>query len=304
MTKIFIVILNWNGKKDTLACLESMEKLILKNTDCQIVVVDNGSTDDSVAAFKKFQSKIPLVVLETYQNLGFAAGNNVGIEYSLAQSADFVMILNNDTLVDKNLVQEFLNGAKNYPKAGILSPKIYFAKGYEFHKKRYKSKDLGKVIWSAGGKFDWNNVYGNNIGVDEVDKGQFDSEHEIDFATGACMFISARALKKVGTFDDRYFLYLEDGDLSIRMKKNGWNVQFIPKAVIWHKVSQSSVIGSDLNDYFITRNRLLFGMKYAPLRAKFALIRESIWFVQNGRTWQAIGAKDFYLRKFGKGSWK
>lgn len=303
MNKVFIVVLNWNQSKLAIECLQSLKKLRIKNYELSIVVVDNGSTDSSVDKIKRFMNMdLRFKIIENKTNLGFARGNNVGIKYALENGADYVMVLNNDTEVDLNLVV-YLTEAMKDKSIGAVSPKIYFAKGFEFHKDRYSRKDLGKVIWYAGGKIDWNNVYGVNRGVDEVDCGQYDDLAETDFATGACMMLSARAVKKTRLFDEKYFMYLEDGDLSMRMRKGGWKVVYEPKGIVWHKVAQSSGIGSNLNDYFITRNRLLFGMKYAPLRAKIALVKESIKFLLSGRKWQKIGVRDFYLGRFGRGSY-
>ena len=151
---------------------------------------------------------------------------------------------------------------------------------------------------------DWDNIYGSNHGVDEVDKGQFEKTRETDFATGACMLLRSEALKDIGLFDEKYFMYLEDADLSEKLKKKGWEVLYTSKTEIWHKVAQSSGIGSDLNDYFITRNRLLFGMRYAKCRTKLALVRESFKLLLTGRRWQKTGVRDFYLGRFRKGSWK
>ncbi len=303
--RVFVVVLNWNRADDTLECLRSISDLHLPNTSLTVVVVDNASTDDSVERIKKGKWPFNFVVLKNSRNLGFAAGNNVGIDYSLKSGADYVMVLNNDTIVNKNLLDNLISSfdCKN-KKVGVVSPKIYFAKGFEFYKNRYSENDLGRVIWYAGGRIDWNNVFGINVGVDEVDKGQFDKEVETDFATGCCSLFSALALKRVGLYDKRYFMYFEDVDLSVRLKKVGYKVLFNPKGMVFHKVAQSSGIGSDLNDYFITRNRLLFGMKYAPIRSKIALIRESFRFLVSGRKWQKVGVIDFYRGNFGKGSWK
>ncbi|OGM22615.1 hypothetical protein A2961_03445 [Candidatus Woesebacteria bacterium RIFCSPLOWO2_01_FULL_39_21] len=309
MKNVFIVILNWNRAQDTLDCLKSIKKLLITDFRLSIIVVDNASTDDSVRLIKEFIN-LPRItnfrfeLIVNNSNLGYAGGNNIGIKYALEREADYVMVLNNDTLLDSDLMNQFIKSSKNYPGAGILSPKIYFAKGFEFHKSRYKSEDLGKVVWYAGGEIDWDNVYATNFGVDEVDRGRFESDREIDFATGTCMFLSARAVKQVGMFDERYFMYLEDADLSQRMKRAGWKVLYTPGAKLWHKIAQSSAVGSELNDYFITRNRLLFGMCYAPLRAKVAIVRESVKFILKRREWYRKGAIDFYLRRFGKGSWQ
>ena len=115
--------------------------------------------------------------------------------------------------------------------------------------------------------------------------------------------INTKALKDVGGFDRRYFMYLEDVDLSLRMKRKGWRVSFVPEAKLWHKVAQSSGIGSDLNDYYLTRNRIGFALKYAPMRVKMAVVKEAIKLLYMGREWQKKGAWDFALGKMGKGSY-
>ncbi len=299
--KVFVIILNWNQPELTIECIKSVLKMHHKNFELNIVIVDNGSSDDSI---KKFETLNNIEILKNSVNMGFAEGNNVGIRHALNKNAEFVMLLNNDTEVDENLAEELLKVAVNNEEVGIVSPKIYFARGFEFHGDRYEKADLGKVIWYAGGVIDWDNVYGSNRGVDEVDKGQYDDKKELDFATGACMLLRSSALKEAGVFDKKYFLYLEDLDLSYRMKESGWKIVFAPKARLWHKVSQSSGIGSNLNDYFITRNRLLFGMRYAKLRTKIALLRESIKFLLIGRSWQKRGVWDFYFGNLGKGNYK
>src|SRR3989344_3142043 len=329
MTKIFIIILNWNRPEDTIDCLKSIDKMLLvKGFELRVIVVDNGSTDESVINIKIYLQTlvsdtkkilrkgknhlsqirnnsldVTYNIVENRTNLGFAGGNNVGIQYALKNGADYVMVLNNDTILDKNIINEFTKASHKFPEVGIFSPKIYFAKGFEFRKDRYRSNELGKVIWYAGGKIDWDNLYGTNIGVDEVDKGQFEKPGEIDFATGTCMFIRAAALKKSGGFNEKYYMYLEDVELSLRMKKRRFDIYFIPSAKLWHKVSQSSAIGNELNDYFIHRNRLLLGMKYAKIRTRFALYRESLRFLWSVRPWQRRGVMDFYLGILGKGSW-
>ncbi len=308
MKRIFIIILNWNQPKLTVECLNSIHELRITNYELKVIVVDNGSDDDSVNRIKsKIQnpkSKEEIVLLETDTNLGFTGGNNVGIQHALENGADYIVLLNNDTEVESNLIEGLLKTFKENPNCGAVSPKIYFAKGFEFHHDRYEKSDLGKVIWYAGGNMDWNNVYGSNHGVDEVDTGQFEKGEKTDFATGCSVMIPRKVIEKVGLLDENYYLYMEDVDLCQRIQNAGYEIRYTPYGHLWHKVSQSSGIGSNLNDYFITRNRLYFGMKYASIRARFALIRESIRFLLNGREWQKIGVRDFYLRKFGKGSWK
>jgi len=291
--------------KLTRQTIESLGKSNTKGFEMEILVVDSGSGDGSVAMLRKFQPlspKIQYKLIELPSNLGYSGGNNVGINDALFRS-DYIALLNDDTIVDNNLIRNIFLEHEKRKKVGAISPKIYFAKGFEFHKNRYKKHELGKVIWYAGGVIDWDNVYGSNKGVDEVEVGQFEKFVDTDFANGSFVMYKTKALADVGIFDERYYLYFEDVDLSMRLKNRGWRVAYSPKGKLWHKVSQGSGIGSALNDYYITRNRLLFGLKYANLRAKIALIKESAKLLLFGRKWQKIGVRDYYLRKFEKGSW-
>ena len=300
--KVFIVILNFNGWQNTIECLNSLSKLEMpKNIDVESVVVDNASSDNSVREIKAGFPK--LTMIENQANLGFTGGNNEGLRYVLKSGANFVMLLNNDTIVDSNLVEKMLEPFEHDTISAVV-PKIYFEKGYEFHKNRYKDSEKGKVIWYAGGKMDWDNLIGENIGVDEVDQGQFDIRMEVELETGCCFMIRSYVLENVGVFDDRYFLYYEDADLSERIKKAGFKIIYEPKAIVWHKNAESSGVGSDLHDYYISRNRLLFGMTYASARTKLALLRESFTLLRTGRKWQRSGVRDFYLRRFGRGTFQ
>ncbi len=301
--QLSIVLVNYNTAKDTLECLNSLaEANVPKDFSHQIIVVENASTDDSLKILKKsLQKQVKLIVAST--NTGFAGGNNLGVKEALKNNPSHILFLNNDTVVPKSFFTDLINSAINDPSVGLVTPKIYFAQGYEFHKDRYEKNELGKVIWSAGGILDINNVLGSNAHVDEVDKGQFKKTTPTDFATGACLLIKKEVVDQIGLFDERYFLYLEDLELSIRAKRKGWQVVFDPTIYLWHKVSQSSGVGSSLNDYFITRNRLLFGFTYASLRTRFALLREAIRFLISGTKAQRTAVIDFFRGRFGKGSW-
>ncbi len=236
------------------------------------------------------------------KNLGFAGGNYVGIKKAIADGCEYIMLLNNDTIVDVNLVKGLLKVMDQDKKIGISAPKIYFAPGFEFHKK-YKKIDQGKVIWYAGGVMDWKNVIGRQRGVDEVDVGQYDTEELTEFATGCCMMIRSQILEKIGMFDDRYFLYYEENDFCQKVKRAGLKIVYVPSAFLWHKNAQSTGgVGSALQDYFISRNRMLFGNLYAPFKTKLALFRESLRLLKSGRTWQKKGIQDYYLKRFGGGS--
>lgn len=302
MKNVFISIIDFNGKENTIECLNAIDSMKIENFRLNVIVIDNAS-EIEFSLNKTFRN-FSLKLIRNKENLGFAGGNNVGIRYALEHGADYVLVLNNDTLVDKNLIEELLK-VTDYKNIGILAPKIYFAPGFEFHKNRYSKKDLGMVFWYAGGEMDWQNVIGHHRGVDEVDHGQYDDILETQFASGCCMFIKKAVFDKVGLFDNKYFLYYEDADFSERVKKADFKIAYVPKAALWHKNAGSAGgSGSKLQDYYITRNRLLFGVRYAPPRAKLALIKESFLIFFKGRYWQRRGVLDFYLNRFGKGSFK
>lgn len=304
MKKICILILNWNRPSVTLETLSSVKKLKKpKSSILLVVLVDNASKDDSVEVFKKFKKEninMDIEIIQNNQNLGYAGGNNVGLRYAIRYAFDYVLVLNNDVILKENLLVEMLKAHEQYPQYSIFSPKIYFAKGHEFHKNRYTAKDLGKVIWYGGGVIDWKNIYSTHRGLNEVDKGQFDICIETEVASGTCMFISKEVLGNV-VFDEKLFMYWDDVDFSLRARQKGYRILFVPNTHIWHKVSASSKIGSDLNDYYLTRNRMVIGMRYASLRAKIALLRESLYFFLKGRQWQKKAILDFYIGKMGKG---
>ncbi len=294
MKKVAIITLNYNGKKDTLELLESLTKLTIDNGQLKIVVVDNGSIDGSIQAFHKQFPEVDIV--QAGENLGFSGGYNKGIEYARIWGADYFLLINNDCLIkDSDLVLQLLKTAESDPKIGLVSPKIYFAPGFEFHKDRYKKENLGKVIWFAGGKFDWDNIGNIHRGIDEIDKGQYDQIEESEIFSGACVLIKKEVLGKLEGLDEKYFLYFEDSDLAKRAKEAGFRIYYDGKAALYHKVSQSTGVGSKITDYYHTRNRLIFGIQYGELRTKFALIREALKLFVFGRPAQRKGVLDFYL---------
>lgn len=301
MIKVGLVILHFNKPDLTEACLESVRQLETKGFKIEVIVVNNNPLEKIDFLKKKF---LEFIFLKTSKNLGYAGGNNFGIKKALARKADFVLLLNNDTFFDKKLVIEFLKAAKADKQVGVLGPKIYFAPGCEFHQQIYQQKDKGKVIWYAGGLVDWQNIIASHRGVDEVDQRQYIQLEATDFVSGCAMLVRKEVFEKVGFFDENYFLYLEDVDWCWRAKRKGYKIIFVPSAKLWHANAGSSEVGGPLHDYYLTRNRMLFGFKYASWRAKFALIRESLKILFKGSPWQKLGIKDFYLRRFGQTGFK
>jgi len=294
--KIAVIIVNYKGSQDTIECVNSVNASNLeRGISLRIIVVENGSNDGSKEKLRELKG---IKLIENRVNLGYSGGNNLGISDALRTNADFILILNNDVVLDKYAISYLLKSAN---RADIISPKIYFAKGFEFHKSRYKKDELGRVIWYAGGQIDWNNVMGIHIGVDEVDTGQYNQNKEIDFATGACILVKRNVFEKIGLFDEKYFLYLEDMDLCVRAKKADFKIMYEPKAVLWHKNAQSAGgSGSKLQDYYISRNRLLFAFKYAKNKTKLAVVKQLIKQSANRPRRKAL--LDFLTFNFGKGT--
>lgn len=306
MVKIAIIVLNWKQPKLTIETINSLLKIKENQQQFHIFLVDNGSTDDSFEQFQRsFKNNQKVTLLNTQKNLGYVGGNNFGIQKALEKDFDWILLINNDVIVDPKFLDELIKKAIDDPKLKILGPKIYFAPGHEYHKDRYSKSELGKVIWSVGGQMDWKNILGSNVGIDEVDHGQFDKiKYNLDFISGCCILINSDIIRKIGYFDEKYFMYLEDADFCTRAKNFGFKNAYIPSSIIWHINAGSSSSGSELHNYFLTRNRLLFGFRYAGFRAKFALFRESIKILFTSVSkWQKIGVRDYYLNKLGKGSW-
>lgn len=297
MTHVAAVIVNWNGKDDTIVALSSLQKVRKEGVKLTIIVVDNGSTNDSVSAIKKAHPWVTMV--ETGKNLGFTGGNNAGIKKAMDAGADLIWLLNNDTIVEAGVLS-FVS-AFDDPTVGVVGSKIYFAPGHEYHKARYTKDERGNVFWYAGGLIDWPNMYASHRGVDEVDHGQYDKVEDTPFVTG-CSLIARRAvIEKIGVLDDKYFLYSEDLDFCLRAKRAGWRLVYYPKSVVWHvNAGSTGGAGNPLHEYYLTRNRLLVGMRYAPPRTKIALLREAVEFLMGASAVKQQAVWDFVLGKWGK----
>jgi GT2 family glycosyltransferase len=275
MKHVTVILVNWKGTDDTLACLKTLKSIIVPQSySFEIIVVDNASGEDHVARIRRSFPDVNILVQK--ENLGFAGGNNVGIQYALGKDSDYVWLLNNDTEVDKNALTGLLE-VFDKPDVGIAGSKIYFYKGFEFHHDRYKEKERGTVIWHAGGQVDWANMYASHRGVDVVDDGNYGKVIPVPFVSGCSFMISKDVISQIGMLDEQYFMYYEDFDYCMKAKQKGYVVVYAPKSILWHKNSGSTGRpGNNLHEYYLTRNRLVIGFKYAPIRTKFALFREAI----------------------------
>ncbi len=292
MPKVFIIILNWNRWPDSLECLDS-----LKNNDYQnyqIVIVDNGSKK------KPELSDANIKFIYNQENLGFSGGNNVGIKYALEKGADYILLLNNDTVVSRNFLSKLVGAGEKDKNFGMIGPKIYF-------------ENASKKIWSAGGKVNWLYNKGEMRGFGKIDKGRYDKPdiQETEYLTGCCLLIKREVIEKIGYMPEEYFLYYEDTDWSLKARKRGYKCIFVPKAVIWHKGSKSSISGSSSYIYYHIRNGLVMAKKYTPFYLKPFVHLDALWravkqlvklLFPSKRMWAKAalkGINDFYLGKKG-----
>ncbi len=243
--KITIIIPNWNGKKFLLECFESIFKINYSNYS--VIMVDNGSFDKSVQFVK---DKFPQVeIIENKRNLGFAAACNQGIRQAFKDKADYVLLLNNDTVVSSNFLIKMVKAGEHNKKIGIIGSKIYY----------FENK---KKIWFAGGKFIWWRGSGKHCFWQKIEKKELRGVRKSDFITGCAMLIKKQVFEDIGYFYEPYFLTVEDLDFCWQAKKKGWEIVVNLDSYLWHKVSASRQGEfSFSNGYYGTRNRLVFAFK-------------------------------------------
>jgi len=299
MDHVSFIIVNYNTDTETHQCLTSLRQIHSSGFKHQIVIVDNGSRE--TFALTKKELELPVEVVRSESNLGFTGGNNLGITYALDKyQSDYVLLLNNDTYVNPTFLREMCSFSHKHPQYGLICPKIYFARGYEYHQ-IYRPSDRGNVLWYGGGSIDWPNLLCFHRAVDEVDRGQVDSQLTSDFATGCCVLIKREVLEKIGLFDERYFLYLEDVDLSVRAEAAGYGIGFASQAKVWHKNAGSSGgAGSTLHQYYQTRNRLLFGLMHGSWRNKITTVSYLVRLLFSSLKAEKTAAIDLLLLRLGK----
>lgn len=246
---VYAVTLNWNRKEDTLACLASL--LEMEPAPAHVILVDNGSTDGTPRAVTEQFPEVEVLV--NAENLGFAGGMNVGLRAALDAGAEYVLCLNNDTLVASDLLGKLLEIAWENGQIGIVAPKIYYA-------------DPPDQIWYAGAfRRRWFPAFSFS-GYGKPDGPRYDRCHDVDYATGCGLLIRASVLQEVGLFDaDTFFMYHEDLDLSERVRRAGYRVVYAPQARMWHKESASTAPLSSQKWYYLARYIVPFFHRYYRL---------------------------------------
>lgn len=291
--KIGIVMVNYNGSQLTIDCIDSLQKSTYSNY--HIYLVDNGSHEEQLCELKRYCSKLLNVTLiDTKVNNGIAKGNNIGVTSAVKDNCNYIMLLNNDTIVDPYMLE-------------ILVHKT-IKEGYELSTPLMFYYDHPQKIWCAGGKFNFykgtTSHFHENQHIDEVEL----KEVEVDYVPTCCLLLKAELFKEHGFFDEKYFLYYDDTDFIYRLYRNNYKISFIPSAKLWHKVSSSSGgAESKLTIYYGNRNRLYFINKnfkgHKKLIALLFTYTTRILKLFNSTNRQVIieAIKDFHSSKMG---WK
>ena len=313
MPRVSIIILNWNGWKDTVECLESVYQITYPNYD--VIVADNGSENDSIEQIKNYAegkleitskfftssmenkplhyieysrkeaeagggreievvnllSQQKLILIKNGANYGFAEGNNIAIRYALkVLNPKYVLLLNNDTVVDRAFLNELITVAESSEEIGCVGPKTYY----------YDYFGQADVISFAGGKFAMWRGKSIHIGLKEVDRGQYDTVTNVGYVEGSCLLARRKALEAVGLLDPAYYLYWEEADWCMRAQKAGFKLLYVPKGKIWHKVSASSRPNTNpMIDYYFTRNRSWFIMHNGTALEKLGYLVYLVFFL-------------------------
>jgi GT2 family glycosyltransferase len=303
---VFIITVNWCNWRDTVECLESLCQLTYHNY--RIVVVDNGSTDDSLTKIRdwasgksayitnltdgqlnkpdyfieydqkmaeqgglsehecnngRYPSAKRIVLLRIENNLGFAGGNNVGIRYALKCNADYVWLLNNDTIIDKEALSEAVNLISSDNRIGMVGSKVY-------------CYDKPNIFQAAGGgivkKWQGKAIY---YGMDQEDYGQWNNVLDLEHILGASLLVSLKLIRAIGMLNEDYFLCMEEADWCVRAKRNKWRLVYCPNSKVWHKGSASFVGLTQL--YYNQRNALLFTKINFPIYLPIVLLSSLIW---------------------------
>lgn len=267
---VAIIVLTWNQRDLTLDCLASLKAMHYPVDRLLLIVVDNGSADGTAQAIRERYPDV--VVLENGENLGFAEGNNIGIRYAMEHGAEYVMLLNNDTVVDTTMLTNLLDISESDPTIGIVGPKMLY----------FEPPD---VIWSAGNRIDWATGGLIRLQAEQLDNAADETPADVDYITGCGICLRRAVIEQVGMLDPRFFIYYEESDWCLRAQQAGWRVVYVPQARLWHKVSAAMGTASPATDYYMARNVLLFIVKHQSGPTKARLMAQVA-----GRTLLAITA--------------
>jgi GT2 family glycosyltransferase len=262
---VALILLNWNTPQHTANCILSLQHYC-DDSLFDILVVDNGSVDNSLSIL---QSQFPdLIYIDNKENLGFAEGNNRGLQYSLANGYTYSLVMNNDTLVDEDLVSTLMQHMDGHTQAAAVQPAIYW-----LHNKT--------TIWNGAGSF--NSALGKTISSTKIpDANDLKTAQTVEWVTGCCMMIRNAPLTMCGLFNSKFFLYYEDVELSFRLRECGYELHYLPSAKMYHEAGVSAKVKkqegflSPVIHYYISRNHIWFLRRYGKP------VFYPVYFIYNG----------------------
>ena len=253
-----IITINYNGVNDTCGLIETLP---LDDTSIEVIVVDNASENDEATLIEQRYPQVK--VIRSARNLGFAGGNNLGIQ---AAQGRYLFFLNNDTLLQHlpsaishqpSAICHLINRLESSPRIGMVCPKIRFAWGSH------------PIQYAGYTPLSRTTMRNHSIGFGEEDHGQYDTAHPTPYVHGAAMMVKREVVKKAGLMPECYFLYYEELDWSMMIRRTGYDIWYEPACTIYHKESQSTGQNSPLRTYYITRNRLLFVQRNNPTFSRY-----------------------------------
>ncbi len=310
--KVFAIIINWNGHKDAAICLESLLSLHYENF--HVIISDNGSKPGSLDSIREWicrhdsltqkeQGIQSYSILENGKNLGFTGANTTGIRYAMEHGADYVLFLNNDTIVTPKFLLPMVEAAESRAEIGIVGCKIFYAN---------KDPDGRHKIWSLGG-YRYNKGMPINIAGGEYDREEWKGIRPQALINGCCMLIKKQVIESIGVQDDSLFFGIDDVEYSFRASKHGWQNLVVYDSVIYHSASQSMVQRSGLQGYYIFRNALMFRTRNYPWYENIVFISTVLfryvfaasiyrWLVGRGKVNRGVyfAIKDFLQEKTGE----
>jgi GT2 family glycosyltransferase len=257
LPQVWCVVLNWNGANYTIGCLTALKTCAYPNL--KVMVVDNGSTDDSVSRIKVAYPDI--LLLQNEENLGFAGGNNVGIRYALERGADYVWLLNNDTIPAPDALSALVAKVSSDHRIGAVASICYYA-------------DAPSTVQAWGGSRV--NLWIGYSGLSRVPR----EDDWFDSLNGTSILISRAALKDVGLLDEAFFVYWEDTEFCLRLRKKGWRIAAAADSHVLHKVSASTGGNKNQLDQFETASSLRVLKLHSPVPALASFVFLSIRFTR------------------------
>lgn len=247
--KVGIVLVNYNGEKFQNDCIKTIKEMTYKNY--VTIVVDNDSKDNSLNMLREVYPEV--TIIKTGENCGVAKGNNIGIKAALELNCEFVLLLNNDTEVHKEMLTRLVEKASSKT---LVTCKMYY----------YQPQN---TIWCAGGKINWGKATTTHFGDNQIDNGQCDESKYVEYTPTCCLLIHKEIFENIGLMDENYFMYYDDTDFVVRANEYGYKIWYESKAKLWHKVSSSSGgADSKISVYYGTRNRLYFINKFYKFKLK------------------------------------